>query len=315
MSNYGTPYDDSFRTLLTDCKRLIVPLVNEMFGENWQETENVELYQNEVFITTGADEKRITDSNFTIGNSRRYHIECQSSVDGTMTVRIFEYSTQIAITTAESDVSKTVFTMPASGILYLRCNDSTPDSHEIVVNTPGGTVSYKIPIVKIKDYSLDDMLSKKLFFLIPFYFFNLEIQNEYDVYIFSGGYDSWSANYWIEDMKNTYLKLWDQLESLVQQGKISEFEKSAIKAMCDKVAQSLTNKYDNVKEGVDSVMGGEILDYEAKRIRNESRNESNIEAVYNMLVANVDESVVQRMYPEQFEAGKKRFVSSKHVNV
>lgn len=68
---------------------------------------------------------------------------------------------------------------------------------------------------------------------------------------------------------------------------------------------------ENVKEGVDSVMGGEILDYEAKRIR----NESNIEAVYNMLVANVDESVVQRMYPEQFEAGKKRFVSSKHVNV
>ena len=303
MSNYGTPYYDSFRTLLTDCKRLIVPLVNEMFGENWQETENVELYQNEVFITTGADEKRITDSNFTIGNSRRYHIECQSSVDGTMTVRIFEYSTQIAITTAESDVSKTVFTMPASGILYLRCNDSTPDSHEIVVNTPGGTVSYKIPIVKIKDYSLDDMLSKKLFFLIPFYFFNYSLEKmEKDHAL-------------IEDMKNTYLKLWDQLESLVQQGKISEFEKSAIKAMCDKVAQSLTNKYDNVKEGVDSVMGGEILDYEAKRIRNESRNESNIEAVYNMLVANVDESVVQRMYPEQFEAGKKRFVSSKHVNV
>ena len=289
--------------MMTDCKRLIVPLVNEMFGENWQETENVELYQNEVFITTGADEKRITDSNFTIGNSRRYHIECQSSVDGTMTVRIFEYSTQIAITTAESDVSKTVFTMPASGILYLRCNDSTPDSHEIVVNTPGGTVSYKIPIVKIKDYSLDDMLSKKLFFLIPFYFFNYSLEKmEKDHAL-------------IEDMKNTYLKLWDQLESLVQQGKISEFEKSAIKAMCDKVAQSLTNKYDNVKEGVDSVMGGEILDYEAKRIRNESRNESNIEAVYNMLVANVDESVVQRMYPEQFEAGKKRFVSSKHVNV
>lgn len=215
MSNYGTPYDDSFRTLLTDCKRLIVPLVNEMFGENWQETENVELYQNEVFITTGADEKRITDSNFTIGNSRRYHIECQSSVDGTMTVRIFEYSTQIAITTAESDVSKTVFTMPASGILYLRCNDSTPDSHEIVVNTPGGTVSYKIPIVKIKDYSLDDMLSKKLFFLIPFYFFNYSLEKmEKDHAL-------------IEDMKNTYLKLWDQLESLVQQGKISEFEKSA----------------------------------------------------------------------------------------
>lgn len=65
-------------------------------------------------------------------------------------------------------------------------------------------------------------------------------------------------------------------------------------------------------------MGGQILDYEAKRIRNESwnecKNESNIEAVYNMLVANVDEAVVRQMYPEQFEAGKKRFDSSKHVN-
>ena len=98
MSNYGTPYDDSFRTLLTDCKRLIVPLVNEMFGENWQETENVELYQNEVFITTGADEKRITDSNFTIGNSRRYHIECQSSVECFMTLRIFQFSSLIEFT-------------------------------------------------------------------------------------------------------------------------------------------------------------------------------------------------------------------------
>lgn len=34
----------------------------------------------------------------------------------------------------------------------------------------------------------------------------LEVQNEYDIYIFSGGYDSWSANYWIEDMKNTFGK-------------------------------------------------------------------------------------------------------------
>ncbi|WP_244833381.1 terminase TerL endonuclease subunit [Clostridium sp. BJN0001] len=31
-----------------------------------------------------------------------------------------------------------------------------------------------------------------------------EIQEKYDIYIFSGGYDSWSASYWIEDMKNTF---------------------------------------------------------------------------------------------------------------
>lgn len=56
-------------------------------------------------------------------------------------------------------------------------------------------------------------------------------------------------------------------------------------------------------------MGGEVLDYEAKRIRNEVINECNIQAVYNMLVANVDEAVIRQMYPEQFDAGKERFVS------
>lgn len=32
----------------------------------------------------------------------------------------------------------------------------------------------------------------------------LEIQNEYDIYIYSGGYDGWSATYWVEEMKNTF---------------------------------------------------------------------------------------------------------------
>lgn len=300
MSNFNTPYDDSFRTLLTDCKRLVIPLVNEMFGEKWLESENVELYQNEVFITTGTDKKRITDSNFTIGPSRRYHIECQSSSDGTMTVRIFEYATQVAITTAESNASETVFTMPASGILYLRCNDHTPDFHKIVVNTPGGNVDYKIPIIKIKDYSLDELLRKRLFFLIPFYFFNYpleELEHNNDM---------------IEEMKNTYRKLWNDLEIMVQQNKLSEFEKSAIKAMCEKVAQSLATNYNNVKEGVESIMGGKILDYEAKRIKKEAETQSNIQAVFNMFTVNVDEQTIQKLYPEQFEEGKKLFIASKH---
>lgn len=305
MSNFNTPYDDSFRTLLTDCKRLVVPLVNEMFGENWAETEHVELYQNEVFITAGADKKRITDSNFTIGNSRRYHIECQSSEDGTMTVRIFEYATQVAITTAEHGTSETTFTMPVSGILYLRCSNRVPDYHRIVVNTPGGSVDYKIPIIKIRDYSLGELLEKRLFFLIPFYFFNYQMEAlERDSNL-------------IDDMKRTYQELWNDLELLVQQDKLSEFEKSAVKAMCEKVAHALSANYNNVKKGVDIVMGGKILDYEAKRIRNkawdEAEEKSNVQAVVNMLILGNDEMKVREMYPEQFEAGKKAFEESKLV--
>ena len=31
----STPYDDVFRTLLNDCSRLILPVLNEIFGENY----------------------------------------------------------------------------------------------------------------------------------------------------------------------------------------------------------------------------------------------------------------------------------------
>ena len=30
-----TAYDDAFRTLLNDCSELIIPVVNEVFGEHY----------------------------------------------------------------------------------------------------------------------------------------------------------------------------------------------------------------------------------------------------------------------------------------
>ena len=32
----------------------------------------------------------------------------------------------------------------------------------------------------------------------------LEIQNTYDIYVYGGGYDAWSATYWVEEMNNTF---------------------------------------------------------------------------------------------------------------
>lgn len=34
MSLSSTPYDDVFRTLLNDCTSLIIPIINEVFGEH-----------------------------------------------------------------------------------------------------------------------------------------------------------------------------------------------------------------------------------------------------------------------------------------
>ena len=39
--------------------------------------------------------------------------------------------------------------------------------------------------------------------------------------------------------------------------------------MSERVLESIARSYENIRKGVGTIMGGKILDYEAKRIRNE----------------------------------------------
>lgn len=50
MCIVNTPYDDVFRTLLTDCRKLIIPVVNEIFHANYTGSEQVILKENEIFL-------------------------------------------------------------------------------------------------------------------------------------------------------------------------------------------------------------------------------------------------------------------------
>ena len=75
----NTPYDDVFRTLLNDCSSLIIPVINEVFGEDYCGDEEVLFYPNEHFIQ-GQDtstKEKITDSCFQVIGIRKkkYHLE------------------------------------------------------------------------------------------------------------------------------------------------------------------------------------------------------------------------------------------------
>ena len=64
-------------------------------------------------------------------------------------------------------------TFPNTAVLYLRTYKKTPDKMKYVIITPGGTVQYDIPIMKVQKYSLDDIFEKRLLMLIPFYIFHM----------------------------------------------------------------------------------------------------------------------------------------------
>ncbi|MCD8020961.1 MAG: hypothetical protein LUF92_15720, partial [Clostridiales bacterium] len=184
VKKVNTPYDDVFRTMTNNCKPLLIPLINEIFGENYTGEEEISPSPNEHFLNKqdGIEDKRITDSCFTItgADSKKYLMECQSHPDSSMLNRIFEYDTQIALDEGEITQDTLKVTIPYTAILYLRANQSTPDRLHIEITSPEGVLSYDVRIIKITDYNLDDIFEKNLLFFIPFYIFHYETKKQLD---------------------------------------------------------------------------------------------------------------------------------------
>ena len=81
----------------------------------------------------------------------------------------------------------------------------------------------------------------------------------------------------LEELKAEYIEIIRRLDSLLEDGSVSAYTRKTIVEMSGKVVNNLAQKYEYVKEGVKSVMGGKVLEYEAKQILNEGKNEGRIE--------------------------------------
>lgn len=255
--NVNTPYDDAFRTLLVKCPALMVPLINESFKEKYELWEKVSVFHNEFFVGGRQQKERITDSHIGI-RDKRYHAECQSSTDGTIMVRIFEYDAQIAAENPQTEKGRTIFTFPYSVLLYLRCSTNTPGTIQMVFRVPNGSISYEIPIMKVPEYTADEILDKELYFLIPFHIFAYEKELEK----INDDFER------LEDLLLVYKKFAGVLQQRVKEGKLTEYERQVIRDMTVKVTDSLAAKCDHVKRGVEDIMGGAILELEVDKILN-----------------------------------------------
>ena len=271
MSTTSTPYDDVFRTLLNDCSRLILPILNEVFGESYTGKEEIYFLPNEHIINQqgGEQEKRVTDACFVVVGQlgkKRYHIESQSEPDNSILVRIFEYDTQIALDSGKVVGNVLTVTFPHSALLYLRHNRNVPDKMTIRMVTPGGEVSYDVQVLKTQEYDLATIFNKKLYFLLPFHIFRYESR--------FADYEANEAQR--QQLFDEFIKIQEKLEALNHQGTIDALTKQAIIDMTKKVVAHLAKKYQQVREGVDSIMGGRILEYEAKTIWQSGREDGQL---------------------------------------
>ena len=274
----GNIYDGAFRTILNDCRKLIIPVINEIFDEHYTGEEEIRFFPNEHFLDQqdAADKERITDTNFQIIGriAKKYHLECESSLpDGKITVRLFEYDAQIALDEGEVTEETLTVTFPNTAVMYLRAYKKTPDKMKYVIITPGGTVQYDVPIMKVQSYSLDEIFEKRLLMLIPFYIFSHEKSfSEYN-----------NNELKLEELKAEYRIILERLDDLEKQGIIGAFDKRTIIELSSDVIREIARKYENVQKGIGAMMRGPLIQTEARTILNRGISQGKKETALRML--------------------------------
>ncbi len=303
----STPYDDVFRTMLNDCSRFILPLLNEVFGENYDGTETI-VFANDYHFQNkqdGAEDKIITDASFKVikgDTEKKYHLECQSTIDNSMVLRFFEYDSQIALDDAtiekivgddggkKSDGVLTVI-FPHSAVLYLRSNKNTGDVMTIRFVTPGGEVKYDIPIIKMQTYTLEDIWEKEIYLLIPFYIFTHEAN-------FPKYNDDEAL---LQGLVSEFKEICVKMEELTRQGKMTELENRIIVELSKKVVDNIARKYERIRKGVDGIMGGKVIETEAKKMYNRGISDGIIMGAIGILKdLNMPESEIKKQIIKKF---------------
>ena len=252
-------FDDVFRTMAEKMPRLLIALINRAFDAGYPENVPFEQLRNEHITPEG---RIITDSLLKIQGTL-YHVECESDGGGTrvMLVRMIEYDFAIALEQAIKNRSLEI-QLPASCVLYLRHGKSTPEHLELTLRTAEGlSVPYRVKVLKAQEPSLEEIFKKKLLIYLPYYIMRYE--------------DSYSA---IEQDPAKRERFFDELRQIVLHLSESLDEDGAensysMRELIIEVADHMLRNHTPLREGVDEIVGGRVLELRSERMRRLGREE------------------------------------------
>ena len=254
MTN-NTIFDDVFRTMMEKMTYLVIPLINEVFHTSYPDDVKIIQLRNEHQLEDG---EIITDASLLI-EGKVYHIECQSTDDTSMAIRMVEYDFAVALERAAKFGRKYRVEFPKSCVLYLRCGKNTPDFLEVEMVLPDGQrCEYKVPTVKINKYTKDSIFEKKLLMLLPFYVMKYEkaadsIEND-------------SAK--LQELLGEFEDIRKKLEEEISVSGKSELYMNLDKLII-RIADYVFREKEKIRKGIGEVMGGKVLQLESERLREE----------------------------------------------
>lgn len=246
----STIFDDVFRTILEKMPQLAIPLINEVFGTSYPEDIKIIQKRNEHQTQNG---RVITDSHLLIAN-RIYHIECQSTDDSTMVIRMIEYDFAISLEYVQKENGRYRMYFPQSCVLYLRGTKKRDRISVEIVMPDGNTVEYTVPVVQVQRFTCDDMLKKHLLFLLPYHVIKYEQEKGLD----TDG-EKWKG----------FLDEYKKIEKYLEENFLEKGNEKAYRDMIEliiRIADYVFRDKEKVRKGFGDVMGGKVLELESDKL-------------------------------------------------
>ena len=248
----NTIFDDVFRTMMEKMTFLVVPLINDVFHTSYPADVEIVQLRNEY---QRVDGEIITDSRLLIGN-KIYHIECQSTDDTTMAVRMIEYDFATAVEFARKQGRRYRMEFPRSCVLYLRNSRNTPDFLEIEMVLPDeNIVHYRVPTMKLETYTRDSIFEKNLLMLLPFYIMRYEKR----------GHEMSEDPQLFQELLNEYEVIRSKLEVEITESGRSELFSDLI-GLITRISDYIFRNEEKVRKGIGEIMGGKVLELESERL-------------------------------------------------
>lgn len=162
-------YDSVFKAMVHKTPKLLIPFINEVFGRRYEIDAPIVQFNEEHEGPLGT---RISDSVFRI-EDMVYHLECQSTHDASMVVRVVEYDFSIALQEALEQGAPYRMKFPSSCVLLLRHASKTPDYLEMEM-PDSESFRHHTKIYKTQLVSEEEIFRRRLLILLPFYLMRYE---------------------------------------------------------------------------------------------------------------------------------------------
>ena len=185
--------------------------------------------------------------------------------------------------------------------IYLRKGNITtwekPKYHGAIVKfADGQQILYRVPILRVQNYTVDSIIEKRLLILLPYYILR------YESFLKNSGNNTKK----LEQLLADYQKISDALEQCMEDKKSSLY--IDLITLIEKIADHIIPKEnEKVRERLGDLMGGKILQLESERLRElgeakgraEGRKAERIEAIQNMISLGLTKEKILTIYSEE----------------